>query len=367
MGYLFTITYFDSWERYMRKLSFVSPLMEDEYDGTFPIPTKEEGDGPQVAETVDIDNQEVADSTADIVIDISSRDEMRQGLAAYDKEIMLHHLRFATQLSHNYTAGIIGQEDFSSFVSNGLAGIGNVIGHIANLFKVSLFHGWRDFKRGEMAEYCDSNVVTMRRLYGLNYNEYRLTHIPYPEGMKGMYLPALSSLKAFLDELDLLKRTDKMLATIVAIHGDLVRTNPSFKSHVADFHRIFVPSRHEKLFNETSKFFTTKKEVKTDDIFSARFSSIKDYETVVKMSVEMDTHLRSVSSVHSRMQEMESWMNRIIELGPKLEKAHIADLVKIATTLATVFDSYATVINDVNRVGHNLVFVTDSLRRAADL
>lgn len=343
------------------------PFMGTEYDGDFPIPTKEEGDGPPVADTVDLDDQSVADSTADIVIDISSRDSMRQQLAAHDKDIMLSYLRFADQLARNSASGVIGQEDFSSFVTNGLTGIVNVIGHIANLFKVSLFHGWRDFKRGEMAEYCDSNMLTMQRIYALNFNEYRLTRIPYPEGMKGMYLPAISSLKAFLDELDLLKRTDQMIRTVAAIHGDLVRANPSFKAHVTDFHRIFVSSRHEILFKATSQFFTTKKEVKTDDTFGARFSSMKDYETVVKMVIDLDAHLRSVSSVHSRMEELEAWINRIVALGSKIEKGHVSDLVKIATTLATVFDSYATVINDVNRISHNLVFVTSTLREAADL
>ena len=343
------------------------PFMEDEYTGDFPIPTKEEGGSTDINIPVDIDNVDTKDSTADIVIDVSRRDLRRQELAAEDHRIMLAHLHLSRQLARSVAIGAIGQEDFSSFVANSLTGIANVLGHITNLFKVSIFHGWRDFKRGEITEYCESNNFTMSRLYRLPFNEYKHMTIPYPEGMVGTYFQALSSLKSYLDELNLLKRADQMVDVIKSIHSDLVKVNPSFKSHLADFNRIFIPSRCDKLFKDTGKFFTSKKQVKTEDTFGARFSSMGEFESTVRLCSDLDTHLRAVSSIHSRMETLELWMNRIVELGPKLEKNQINDLVLIAKTMADTFDSYATVINDVNRVGHNLVFVIEKLRKTANM
>ena len=343
------------------------PFMEDEYTGDFPIPTKEEGGSTDINIPEDLDDKDTADSTADIVIDISSRDEMRQELAARDHEIMMQHLHMSLQLARSVSTGVIGQEDFSSFIANSLTSIGNVIGHIANLFKVSIFHGWRDFKRGEVTEYCESNNITMHRLYQLPYTEYKFTKIPYPEGMNGTYFQALTSLKTYLDELDLLRRADQMIGVIKAIHSDLIKINPTFKSHLADFNRIFVPSRCDKLFKDTGKFFTSKKQVRTEDSFGARFTSMGEFESTIRLCSDMDSHLRAVSSIHSRMEDLEYWMNRIVDSSARLEKNHINDLVIIAKTMADTFDSYATVINDVNRVGHNLTFVIQKLRSAANM
>ena len=342
------------------------PIFE-EYDGDFPIPTKEAGDGPDVADTIDLDDLPLKEDTTDICIDISNRSMEHRELAERDMAAMLAAIRPTASVAHSVAHGIIGAEDFSSVIANGLTGIANVFGHLTNLFAVSIFRGWRDFKRSELADYVSSNTFTMPRLYRLNYADIRMTRIPYPEGMVGGYLIALSSLKKFLDELNMVKTADRMCATLEAISADLSKTNQSFKSHVADFNKQFVSPQVAKAFRDTDRYFTSKKETTTDDAFGKRFANMGEFESAVKMCIGLDDQLRAVSSVHSRMRDIESVFGNISNRPEKMNRQQVEDLVKIAKTLATTFDAYATVINDVNRVGHNLMFVIKALRAAADV
>lgn len=336
----------------------LTAFLEGDAADNIPIPTKEEGAEPDVIATVESDQDDLNTREADIIIDVS-RVPTRTITPA--DEVLLQRLE---TLAENRLKGYVGQEDFVGLIANAISGLGNIVGHFVNLIATGIFDGWRDFKRSELAEYCQSNTVTIRRIYSGNDNYARDAQVPHPQGMKGKYNPAIKSLKDFLDDLGIIKRMDKMLAVTDSILTDIHRKNPSFNSHVKDAQRIWISPQSDRLFAATGKIFTTEKDPGDSyEPFGNRFDSLSDFEACVKNVLAFDADLRGVASVHSRMEDLEGKCQRIVEVGPQLDANQIKDLTTMLRAVGSALDHYATVIKDVNRVNHNLVYCFQELRK----
>lgn len=337
-------------------------MMEDEDTiQQIPVPTKEEGasEDPPVEDLDDKDPHNPDD--VDIVIDISdfNRTEERQTELALWRNTLLYQLQPVELYVRNYNLQrVAGQE---GFIANAVTGIANVIGHVVNLFNAGVLNGWRNFKRGELTAYVDSNLATMARIYRADFYLIEDVEIDTPQGMKGTYHQALDALTMYLTKLNMLQLSNKMLKTMEAIESDMHKANPSFTSKVKDANREFADPNVKKLFDDTSTFFTSEKFDRQR--FQDVFTGMGDYEAVIKMSIKSDDQLRQVSSVHSRLMDIQKVTGRIVDEADKLNKTQIEDLAKVARTMAETFDNYATGCADLIRVQHNLTENTKVIRK----
>lgn len=343
-----------------------SPLiisLEDFIDDV-PQPPKEDNQ-PTLPDGKDLDAEKPIqgyDGNVDIIIDIDNgRDERTTQMWEAEKlkiRESLSRLELVLKTQHNF---IEGQEGFTSFIANSLTAIPNILGHITRLFYTTLVYGWRDFKRGELTAYHASNCATMSRIYHTNYYEFRDLDVDTPQGMKGTYTAALKSLQDFFNALDMPKRVKKMYDQIVAIRKDIIKSNGDFRSYVQDFTRAHKSTDVDKAFANTSKFFTTDKE--DGGTFGKLFSNMGEFENVIKNTMNMDTELRMVAGVHDKMNDMKKEIDIIIQNGDKLSKQQVNDLVEIVRFIGDTFDQYATCLNDLSRIDHNMTEVVKTLRR----
>lgn len=267
----------------------------------------------------------------------------------------------ALAYNHKHYARL-GTEGFTDVIKNLLSGIVNTFGHLLNLFKTALFYGWRDFKRGELSEYADSNALTIRRLY-FEDNYYRLANeeIDVPQGMKGTYLQALGSLDAFLAEINMTQRAQRIEEMSANILQSYKRSNPSFSSHIKQGIKDFDTRRLYSLFVTCGKYFTTKRDARS--AFNKAFATSKEYKVVCEQCMEGDSYLRAVAGVHSRLESTEKNFTEMIEYGGAASINDLRELSKLARYFAESFDMYSTVIRDRLRIDHNLMLVTKDMRK----
>ena len=266
----------------------------------------------------------------------------------------------------NYRSGVLGVEGFTDTVKYALTGVVNIFGHIGNLFATGILYGWRDFKRGELTDYSDSNRLTMTRLYAIdNYERVRLMRVEHPKGMHGTYKDALKVITDCINELDMSKKSSMMVSKLDAIRADVKKKNTNFSSYVQALNQSFKPKYINDLFAKECKVFTTDR--KDSDTFSKLFSSMKDFEDVCKGTMDLDSELRSVAGVHSRLQDMENIALKIVPMSEYLTAAQAEDIYKVVRTCAEIFDIYGTVINDLQRVNHNLRILVEDLRNKLDM
>lgn len=338
------------------------PTDEDTGD-IIPAPIKEPGSESEIPTKVKTDEKDPHDpANVDIVIDLDqNRDPERQAALKAELKKVHNSLFRLEQLLDNSNHGRVGQEGFANFAKNSLSGLGNILGHIANLFGTALFHGWRDFKRSELAAYKDSNLVTMQRLFATDFVVVSNFKLPTPQGMQGSYAEALNSLIFYLNNLDMLERANKMMDIVKGIQQDLHKVNPSFSSHVANVNKVLIPSQLEKDFDKTSKYFTTNKN--DAEIFSKLFRDMGEFKQVIADCITADSHLRGVAAVHSRLENLEREVGNIVNEEVELKPAAVDDLVKIIRTFSEVFANYSTAVNDLQRVNHNLTHVLITMRK----
>ena len=255
-----------------------------------------------------------------------------------------------------------GTEGFTDMIKNLLSGIVNTFGHLLNLFKTALFYGWRDFKRGELSDYVDSNVVTMKRLYSAD-RYYRLVNeeIDIPQGMNGTYLAALNSLDTFLGEINMTQRAQRIEEISANILQSYKRANPSFSAHIKQGIKDFDTRRLFSMFVTCGKHFTTKRDARSS--FKKAFSTAKEYQQVCEQCMDGDTYLRAVAGVHSRLESTEQNFNEMIEYGGAANINDLRELSKLTRYFAESFDMYSTVIRDRLRIDHNLTMVTKDIRK----
>ena len=181
-------------------------------------------------------------------------------------------------------------------------------------------------------------------------------------GDVGKYSDALKIIEKFLNDLDLSHKSDQMLDLVTAIRDDLHKQNPNFTSHVRDANRLMLADSVMKNFNDTGKIFSTKE--REEDLFKNLFNDPKDLEVTVKKCIDMDTHLRAVASIHDRVKDIEAIVESIGgELNNvQINKFQLDDLAKMVKMFANIFTAYATVINDLYRVNHNLTWCIKEIR-----
>lgn len=263
-------------------------------------------------------------------------------------------------------------ENIGNFMFRGLTGVVNVFGHILNLFRTALFDGWRDFKRSELTAYCQSNIATISYLKhnGQVFDQCANISLYVPQGMVSNYSKTLDSMLAFLNELNLLDMSKQMLEVSDNILTNVRASNKVFGDVIRDVYAKYSnTTRLNLLFSETEKHMTTRKddEMLCSKAFPDRskgFSDVVDTLTTVGNS-----HLQSVASIHSRMVEIEETVKEIAENidGKDLTRQQLDMLSKIARVWATHFDRFATVINDVYRIDHNVTLDIVQIRKFAEI
>ena len=331
-----------------------NPVTEDGTPPDLPDASENSPDGDEaVVEEPTVDEDDY--NHTDLIVKF---DKLRSDARKYLAPL---HLAY-----RNYRSGVLGVEGFTDTVKYALTGIVNVFGHIGNLFATGILHGWRDFKRGELTDYSDSNRLTMTRLYDIsNYERVRLMRVEHPKGMHGTYKDALKIITDCLTELDMSKKSSMMVSKLDAIRADVKKKNTNFSSYVQSMNQSFKPKYINDLFAKECKVFTTDR--KDSDTFNKLFSSMKDFEEICKGTMDLDSELRAVAGVHSRLQDMENIALKIVPMSEYLTAAQAEDIYKVVRTCAEIFDIYGTVVNDLQRVNHNLRILVEDLRDKLDM
>jgi hypothetical protein len=161
----------------------------------------------------------------------------------------------------------------------------------------------------------------------------------------------------------MLEVTDNILTNLRASN------NKIFGDTIRDVYAQYVnTNRLDQLFKETEKHMTTKKvdTMLCKDLFprGAGFKEVVDALTSVGNS-----HLQSVASIHSRMTEVEETVKEIAEIvnTKEITRQQLDMLSKIARVWATYFDRFATVINDVYRIDHNVTLNIVQIRKYIEI
>ena len=328
---------------------------------------------------VDVDRKPINDSTVDITIDVSKDSpEISRPDYVEDQEyvspetIETQMLKVYNRLDYiesllKAQSGV-GMEGLTDTIKRALFGIVNIIGHVVNLFTTGLFYGWRDFKRSELQEYCDSNVLTVSSLMSeKNFGVYRTLQVECPRGMQGMYRPAVTALLKYLNDLDMGARSKEICAMIERLVDDVHRNNLQVNTYVRQTHGSILPKKLEVDYTTLGKkYFTSGSRDK--DTFEKLFDSVSDVKDIVDDVKDADSHLREVATVHDRLMTINSAVNDMITNHvDKIKAAQINDLVNLIRDIAFSFDRYSVVVNDLTRVGHNLVIDIRRMRDAVNL
>lgn len=263
-------------------------------------------------------------------------------------------------------------ENIGNFMFRGLTGVVNVLGHVLNLFRTGLFDGWRDFKRSELTAYCQSNVATLTYLKrnGQAFDQCSNLELYVPQGMVSNYDKTLTSMLNYLAELNMLDMSKQMLEVTDNILTNLrASNNKVFGDTIRDVYARYTnTNRLDQLFKETEKHMTTKNVdmMLCKDAFPRGMGFKEVVDTLTSVG---NSHLQSVASIHSRMTEVEETVKEIAEIvnTKEITRQQLDMLSKIARVWATHFDRFATAINDVYRIDHNVTLDIVQIRKYIEI
>lgn len=259
---------------------------------------------------------------------------------------------------------IAGVEAMPELLDKALGAVINTGSRFVGLFRTYLFHGFQDFKRGEVTLFRDNNRREYNTFTSMPFDELKNKTIPHPRGLETTFAKADDALSAYLKALDMPSRTKTILATVNSIKKDLLSPNPSFKMSSGTIGRQHFTREIETAFKDTEKCFT--KSDKDQDIFSNLFTSTEDFKTQMDNLCDFDSDLRCVSGVYSDMQKLDGLLESITPLSKRLEAKQIDELADCVKLFGVTFSNYATVINDVQRMGHAGLVILEQLKYVKD-
>lgn len=350
----------DNYDSYSNSADFKWNLMMSNSFADEIAPIKKEGGATEEhSEPVDLNETKeeqihTGDKRVDIVVDVGNRSVESANYKKNDTEEMLTVLNRCIKMSFDIDKRFAGEEDIGGFVSNGLYGIVNVVGHIVSNAANLLFRGWRDFKRSELNAYLSSNVTLMSRINDeSNYKYLDKFKLYIPEGMAGKYPDAFKSLVDYLDMIDM-RKTVFMAQDSIDLLAKLLRNKrlTDFDHEVNIINAVVNNQEFDKKFKETEKYFTTKKNC--DSEFQIQFASMSDFAEFVDELRSGDEYLRDVSTVYDTIRKIENSLAAICDDKNNLSKQDISHIAGVIRTLAVRVDNYATCINDMNRLQHNI-------------
>lgn len=336
------------------------PLKED--GDIFPQPKARNPHNYPADTDVNINVDTTQDQKGDVDVSFTNRDPNRiYEMSAYLNQCLPS--RFLTIDSNAYY--FAGQEDISGFVKNTFSSIINTLGHITNLFKTAVFHGWRDFKRSELREYVDSNVATVHRLRSVDFVTVRNMNLDVPNGMKTSYIKAFTSLTNCLKEMDMLTRSKAMCKAAERVLSSIREGNTAFSAAVNDANRDYANTKNvERLYFETEKHFTTQTSIRKAT-FEKCYNSVPEFSNLIDAVLDAETELQAVAAINDNLKSLESTIETIADHSNinDMSRPAIDTLSKIVRAWAFLFEKYSVVVNDVYRVNHNVTLNLEDIRK----
>lgn len=340
-----------------------------------PVPTKEEDGIPEPPPPEDLGHKDIKTDHADITIDIGRNEDgakiippqvdenAPQQLHAQITEL-LAYVDYCELCLSNYRHGRIGQEGFTDGVKRAITGIANIFGHLVELFASRVLYAFRDFKRSELMAYIDSNKFTWLRLKSCEFSEYSEVSVPVPTGMEGTYNQALTLLEEFLNFLDFRTVTKQMRTASERLLKDMRRSPDTLAASITTLEKTYLPQNIKSKFDAMGKVFTNVKKF-DEKLMREVFADSAEFIDVVNRCQDDSVFFREVAGIHSNLTDISKNIEVFNSMvNDNVDPKMIDQLVVIIRTWAEAFDMYATTINDLQRVDHNLMWVVKGVRKA---
>jgi hypothetical protein len=261
-----------------------------------------------------------------------------------------------------------GNEGFSNYIKNFFSGILNTITGMLYLFKTALFDGWRDFKRSELTEYCQSHAVTVRRIVRAEEGSYTFKDMEHPEGMQGGYVSAIDSLVAVFNALNISATTKRMKEIAKQMYNATAGNATEFANVVETSNREFDKIEREvnRVFDKSSTIFTEKR----NDVakFKVLYGTNRNMEDIIDRLIKMDDVLQSVAGVESDLESIQDTVKETVDYlktapDAAISKKTIDVFSQLVRHWGFLFEKFSISVNDLYRVNHN---VCVNLRVLAD-
>lgn len=257
---------------------------------------------------------------------------------------------------------LIGNEGLVSFVGAAVDKVHDVVNHLLAIFKTALFDGWRDFKRSELNFYYDKAGFRVKRLFRLPYETCANVELYIPQGMTTPYSKTVEDSLKCLDVINMDEQSKNILKAAEGVLTNLRSGGTNFNSVVDDLRSDFLKhSDADRVFDIASRNFSDRDKSATS-IFQKQFKTMQQFkDCVVKVADVGNRYLQGVASIHSRLEETEEVVSEICDIIERdnrkeihISRSQIDILSKVARAWAVLFDHYAVIINDIQRLDHNL-------------
>ena len=210
-----------------------------------------------------------------------------------------------------------------------------------------------------------------------------------PNGMKGSYKDAFTSLTDCLKEMDMTTRSKTLLKSAERVLDSIRDGNSAFASAVNAANKDYSDQRNiERLFGETEHYFTTNTSI-TKVPFEKCYVSVPELSEVLDMVLDAESDMQpcpdcggegeidgetcetcgGTGEVHDRLQDLEDTINTISDhpnVGD-MSRPAIDNLAKIVRAWAFLFEKYSIIMNDVYRVNHNVMLNLQDIRKTAGM
>lgn len=260
----------------------------------------------------------------------------------------------------------VAQESFSDGLVRLFAGTVNTLMHFVHTFKTGIFRSYRTLKRTELVYYHESNSVSVRRIFDLEFSSVKSLEIPIPNKMQGTYkevsLRGITALRAF----NMLARTSALKVQVKRLRDSVLGTGTAANIVPSDIQDLPVITASFKEFDAVMKG-PSRRSVP----FSEFIQNKEEFKEVDALLLDSAKYQYEVEKVATNLDTTSALMNEILTFLQKgmgtLTKEDLVSISQLMLFYAKIFDMYGLVVQDMARVEHNFVEVLKLVRKTYNL
>jgi hypothetical protein len=265
---------------------------------------------------------------------------------------------------------LAGNESFQPAFESIINSIGNILGHIKNLFRVNIFKLFSKLKRSEYRYFYDSNASSIKAILRLPYEQ--LIDIPcyIPEILSSSYNEATLLCINFLNYLDIVSKLKAIDANAENILRSMKDTNGQnlLAIHTPINLSISEISSSFKKYNQVWKGSSTSQ--KRD--FRVLFKKTTALKETHEAFLNAEEHFLTVACVEKYIDKLENQVQDFVHSYERNEiqiadKRILLNMSNYCKDIAYICDYYSTTMLDLSRLEHNFILNMKKIRSKTNL
>ena len=239
-----------------------------------------------------------------------------------------------------------------SFMKRMLVSVVDSFGSLLGTLKTNIFNMFKTTKRSEIKFYTQSNILKIRTIENLKYNEVMDMMLPFPTGMVTTYLDNIKSIEECYNSLSIKNSVEHFKKIINDLYKDCSLDKYDEQKAISLIESVGADARKEPIVEawRHHKGCYNKDEDTMEKKFSDLYKTMLELKDVKQRLLELEPTVQLASALERELEAINYLLERLLSVVDikkiSINKDTVLSLAEVVRFMAESLDCFGTVLQD---------------------